>query len=86
MRCFIDDSSLGIYGQVSEAAEIGMFSDYCLKWLAGKDARLRRAGVQALGFVAELEAPNFGRRIRSHVSQLASILAGHVVQVRQPEL
>ena len=66
---------------MSGTAEIGMFSEYCLKWLAGEDVRLRRAGVQALGFVAEQEAPNFGRRIRPHIAQLSSILAGHTVKV-----
>lgn len=70
-----------MYLQASGPQEISMFSSFCARWLNGSNARLRRASVQAFGFIAELDAPQFGKRIRPHIPSLTDILAGHTQQV-----
>ena len=69
--------------QACAPAEISTVSGYCAKWLTGGDARLRRAAVQAYGFIAELGAPHFGRRIRPHLPRLTEVLQAHAVEVNQ---
>lgn len=61
-----------------------MFSECCASWLSGEDGRLKRAAVQAFGFIAEQEAPQFGKRIRPQIPQLTAILNVHSVKVILP--
>lgn len=67
-----------------EPAQLTGFLQCCAKWLAGEDARLRRAAVQTLGIIAELEAPHFGKRIRPLIPRLTAVLTAHAVQATPP--
>ena len=39
------------------------FGAYCAQWLAGGDARMRRAAAQTLGLLCGVEGAKFGRRL-----------------------
>lgn len=54
---------------------------FCGRWLAGGDARLRRAAAQALGLLAAVEGRRVGRRVSTLLPPLVLALRAHADQV-----
>lgn len=50
---------------------------FCARWLAGGDARLRRAAAQALGLLAGVEGLRVGRRVPALLPHLVRVLRAH---------
>lgn len=50
---------------------------FCMRWLAGGDARLRRAAAQTLGLLAGVEGLRVGRRVPALLPHLARVLRAH---------
>ena len=50
---------------------------FCARWLAGGDARLRRAAAQALGLLAGVEGLRVGRRVPVLLPHLVRVLRAH---------
>ena len=50
---------------------------FCARWLAGGDARLRRAAAQTLGLLAGVEGLRVGRRVPALLPHLVRVLREH---------